>query len=81
MQYEMDDYNHLYMGFYHLVGEIVKKPNEDVEKWNDSNIIKIDNVNFIFSEELDLVPEKFPQPVIQLEFEVILPWLLNARCK
>jgi len=67
------------MGFYHLVGEIVKKPGVGIGKWDDLNIIKVDNVKFTFTDELDLVPEKFPKPVIQLEFEVMLPWLLEEK--
>lgn len=69
------------MGFYHLAGEIVKKPNKEAKKWDDLNIIKIDNLKFTFSEDLDLVPENFPKPVIQLEFEVMLPWLLEEKCR
>lgn len=76
MEFETDTDDHLYMGFYHLVGEIVKRPDSEVSKWNDLNIIKIDNLKFTFTDKLDLVPDKFPRPVIQLEFEVVLPWLL-----
>ncbi|CCP27365.1 protein of unknown function [Tepidanaerobacter acetatoxydans Re1] len=43
------------------------------------NIIGIGNVKFIFTDELDLVPENFPKPVLQLEFEVMLPWLLEEK--
>jgi len=70
---------HLYMGFYHLVGEIVQKPRDGIGKWDDLNIIKVDNVKFTFTDALDLVPKNFPKPVIQLEFEVMLPWLLEEK--
>lgn len=75
------DDEHLYMGFYHLVGEIVKEPSDKREKWDDLNIIKIYNMKFTFNKDLDLVPEDFPKPVIQLEFEVMLPWLLDEKCR
>ncbi|MCX7883932.1 MAG: hypothetical protein N2448_02750 [Caloramator sp.] len=76
MEFQTDADEHLYMGFYHLVGEIIKRPNKEADKWDDSNIIKIGNVKFTFNDELDLVPQDFPKPVIQLEFEVLLPWLM-----
>lgn len=78
MEFETDTDEHLYMGFYHLVGEIIKKPSK--KKWDDLNIIRVDNMKFTFTDELDLVPEDFPKPVIQLEFEVVLPWLLEEKC-
>jgi len=40
--YKTDTKEHLYMGFYHLVGEIVKKPGDGTGKWNYSNILKDD---------------------------------------
>lgn len=79
MEFETDTDKHLYMGFYHLVGEIVKRPSARIRKWDDLNIIGIGNVKFIFTDELDLVPEIFPKPVLQLEFEVTLPWLLEEK--
>lgn len=79
MEFETDTDEHLYMGFYHLVGKIVKRPSNETRKWDDLNIIKVDNVKFTFTDELDLVPEDFPKPVIQLEFEVVLPWLLGKN--
>jgi hypothetical protein len=81
MEFETDTDKQLYMGFYHLVGKIVKRPSNKTEKWDDLNIIKVDNVKFTFTDELDLVPEDFPKPVIQLEFEVMLPWLLEEKSR
>ncbi len=77
MEFEAHTDEHLYMGFYHLVGEIIKKPSVGIMKWDDLSTVKIDNVDFTFTDELDLVPENFPKPVFQLEFEVMLPWLLE----
>lgn len=79
MEFESDSNKHLYMGFYHLVGRIINKPNRNLDKWNDVNTITIDNINFTFSEELNLVPKNFPKPIIQLNFEVILPWLMEEK--
>lgn len=80
MEFETDNDKHLYSGFYHLVGEIVRRPSNKTRMWDDLNIINIDNVKFTFTDKLDLVPDKFPKPIIQLEFEVVLPWLLNEKC-
>lgn len=79
MEFETDTDKHLYMGFYHLVGEIVEKPDVNSSKWDDVNIVEINNVEFTFTDELDLVPDDFPRPVIQLEFEVMLPWVLEEK--
>ena len=81
MEFEMDLDNHLYMGFYHLVGSIVKRPSDEMKKWDDLNIIEVDKVKFMFNDDLNLVPKKFPVPVIQLEFEVMLPWLSEEKCR
>lgn len=78
MEYKIDINKHLYSGFYHLIGEIVKRPSNK-KTWDDLNIINVDNVKFVFTDKLDLVPDNFPKPVIQLEFEVVLPWLLNEN--
>jgi len=77
--YKPDTDKHLYMGFYHLVGEIVKRPSLGTGKWDAPNVIKVCNVEFTFTNELALVPKNFPKPVIQLEFEVELPWLLEKK--
>ncbi|SKA79274.1 hypothetical protein SAMN05443428_10327 [Caloramator quimbayensis] len=76
MEFEANAGKHLYMGFYHLIGEIVKRPNNGADKWDNANIIKIGNVKFTFTDKLDLVPDNLPKPVMQLEFEVMLPWIL-----
>lgn len=44
MEFATDTDEHLYMGFYHLVGEIVKRPDAGTRKWDDLNIIKIGNI-------------------------------------
>ncbi|MEH7454184.1 hypothetical protein [Gottfriedia acidiceleris] len=66
---ENEDGTHLYGGFYHIVGRIIDGPKlwECTEK----------NISIGFSEDLRLVPENFPKPIIQFEFEMNIKWLLN----
>ena len=71
----IDDNKHLYLNFYHLVGNIVTAPTKVVENWNSIKHIEIDNFKSAFTNEVKLVPRDFPAPVIQLEIEVTLPWL------
>ncbi|WP_148927494.1 hypothetical protein [Paenibacillus methanolicus] len=69
----------IYMGFYHLVGRILDGPDYVDDKWEELNLFKINEFEFGFSSlELRCVPDDFPDPVIQLEFKAILPWLLEV---
>ncbi|CEG21329.1 hypothetical protein BN1080_00236 [Planococcus massiliensis] len=61
----------LYMGFYHAVGELVEGPKQAVAEES--------GLRFHFSEQTDLVPEGFPEPVLQWEFELEVPWLLEKE--
>lgn len=61
----------LYMGFYHVVGELVEGPKQAVAEE--------DGLRFYFSDQTDLVPEGFPEPVLQWEFELEVPWLLEKE--
>jgi hypothetical protein len=75
----IDDKNHMYTGFYHLAGNIIQGPTNVAQNWRNINLIVIDNFKFGFSQEAKMVPRNFPKPVIQLEFETTLPWLLNEN--
>lgn len=78
IEWGIDNIGHLYTGFYHLVGKIINKPNK-AKDFDDLKAIEIDNFKFYFTDDLDLVPKNFPKPVIQLNFEVTLPWLLDDK--
>ena len=70
----------LYLGFYHLVGKILEGPKKVSDKWQSTNLIKIDNFEFAFSSaEIACVPEDFPEPIIQLEFSSFIPWRLEEK--
>lgn len=69
MQYtENDDQTHLYGVFYHLVGRIIDGPSTFTEFYG--MVIR-------FSEELELVPNQFPEPTIQLDLQLNIDWLLD----
>jgi hypothetical protein len=64
-----------YGGFYHIVGRIVEGPTTITDKWNTTDLIKIDNFQFGFSsDEIACMPKGFPEPIIQLHFETVIPW-------
>ncbi|MFJ7826640.1 hypothetical protein [Psychrobacillus sp. NPDC096623] len=79
---ENEDGTHLYGGFYHVVGRIIKGPNLWVPTKKGSEVssptfINYKGIEIGFSNDLVLVPEDFPTPVIQFEFQMNVPWLLN----
>lgn len=60
-----------YGGFYHLCGKLISS--------EQSNNRIDDNFEFIFTDEIDLLEDNFPEPVIQLEFYATVPWLLEEK--
>ena len=74
-----EDGTHLYGAFYHIVGKIIDGP----QLWtpiNSENEVQLSNSGGLeigFSEDLDLVPEDFPKPIIQFEIQLNIPWLLS----
>lgn len=74
-----------YYGFYHFVGRILRLPNgssyssetaTQAEKAQSVQIFETFKVSF--NTENALVPQGFPQPIVQLEFErLALPWLFD----
>lgn len=72
---------HTYLGFYHFTGTIIEGELTTSSTWKESNTLKLDNFTIGFSTELMFVPEDFPAPVLQLEFEVDLPWVLEPLDK
>ncbi|WJY27537.1 MULTISPECIES: hypothetical protein [Sporosarcina] len=73
------DGTHLYVAFYHLVGEILAGPGPypAVGGEHDVRFVCPDRVEMDFSDELDLVPDNFPQPAVQFEIQLNVPWLLD----
>jgi hypothetical protein len=71
---------HLTGGWFHLVGSVVS--GEDVMHWsNGASTYRFEELvpgfEFGFSKHLSLVPEVFAGlPVIQLEFQTRVPWVI-----
>lgn len=71
------DGTHKYGGWYHVTGQILSG-------WNEPTELQFqglgDRVSICFSSrQVHLVPEGFPHPVIQLEFLMDIPWVLNEE--
>jgi hypothetical protein len=62
---------HYYGGFYHLVGSIRKRP----EPLAYHNVTK--QFQASFTEDVHLVPDDFPRPVLQMEIMAVLPRVLE----
>ncbi|MCM3163394.1 hypothetical protein [Metabacillus litoralis] len=69
----------LYTGHYHLVGRVLEGELSTSSKWNETNTIEIKNFIFGFSEDLEFVPGSFPNPVLQLEIEAEIQWVLDEK--
>lgn len=70
---ENENGTHLYCSFYHIVGRIIDGP-----KLGGKETLTYELAGFDigFTDDVDLVPEKFPKPIIQVELEMNIPWLL-----
>lgn len=69
----------LYIGNYHLVGKVLEGELSTSSNWNETNTFEIKNFIFGFSVGLEFVPEGFPDPVLQLDFEAEIPWVLGEK--
>nr|WP_144922842.1 hypothetical protein [Paenibacillus bovis] len=67
----------LYIGSYHLVGNLVDGVYCSDSNWNAGNTVKVENFTFGFSKELQFVHKELEHPVLQLDFEALIPWILN----
>jgi hypothetical protein len=81
--HEIEPGKHLYGGFYHLVGIILE--GKDCSQFvfernrNQEFVNLTDDFKYGFSNDNALVNEDFPKPIIQLEFEAIIPWVLEVN--
>lgn len=68
---------HLYIGFYHFTGRIGRDPGDRMTHVPGSDSLGL-TWQIFFTSGRSLVPESFGNsPVVQLEFQVELPWVLN----
>lgn len=75
-----------YAGFYHICGKLLsgsspwKETSQMSKELDDKELFKInENFQIAFQEEVDLLEENFPLPVIQLEFFANIPWVLEEE--
>lgn len=69
---------HFYIGCYHIVGKISHQPPSKIT--NSDDRIGINNTLHVgFSNNLEFVPERFTKPVLQLNFEIEVPWVLLEK--
>ena len=64
-----------YTGFYHVVGRIIEKKTKYEQEW-----IKIDtNFAAIVHDDIDLLPDGFPKPYLQVDISAYIPWVLDEQ--
>lgn len=66
MQIDQQNERHQFLAIYHVVGE------SSLERYEEQGAIV-----FIETEELDFVPQLFPEPIVQLTVELWLPWVVD----
>lgn len=78
---ENENGTHFYVPFYHLSGQILSLSEFEFIKQNRKIKIKkldmLHDYNIEFTENLSLVPENFPEPIIEFSLSLNLPWLFN----
>jgi hypothetical protein len=76
---ENEDGTQLYGGFYHIVGRIVYGPDLGIPNEVEKEFYSLghNEIEIGFNKDLALVPNAFPRPVIQFEFQMNVPWLLS----
>lgn len=76
---ELEDGLRLYIGSYHLVGRLVEGEFCTDSEWNDTNTAGVNNFTFGFKKEVSLVHNELQQPILQLDFEARIPWVLSEK--
>mgnify|MGYP006370497393 FL=1 len=62
----------MYSGKYHIIGEIVEG---EVDGWD----IILGEHCFSLTDEMDQVPIVMDGPIIEISFEVVLPWVIESN--
>ncbi|MED4798133.1 hypothetical protein P9683_24890 [Priestia megaterium] len=69
---------YFYIGCYHMVGKVSNKT--PLEIINSDGPIEIsNNLHIGFSKDLEFVPGGFTRPVLQLDFEIEVPWVIVEK--
>ncbi|MBD8069584.1 hypothetical protein [Bacillus sp. PS06] len=70
---------HLYIGHYHIVGHLIEGRYCTDSETDEMNVATIGNFTIWLEKELTFVHDELPRPVLQLAFEVGLPWVLSEK--
>lgn len=62
----------MYAGKYHVIGEIMEG---EIDAWD----IVLGEHCFSLTDEFETIPIVMAGPVIEISFEVVLPWVLNEE--
>ncbi|WP_203333610.1 hypothetical protein [Planococcus beigongshangi] len=68
---------HLAIGNYHISGILLKGEWSTMEDWHAGNTVEVDGMQIGLSTEMELLPDDFPEPVIQVNFELVMEWVLE----
>ncbi|WP_449538969.1 hypothetical protein [Ferdinandcohnia sp. Marseille-Q9671] len=69
----------LYIGSYHIVGKLLEGEYCSDSEWSDTNTATVGNYTFGFTRDITFVHEEFPTPVLQIDFEARVPWVLTEK--
>lgn len=76
---EMENGLRLYTGSYHIVGILIEGKHCTDSEWDETNTARIGNFTLGFKKEAMFVHDELPRPVLQLDFETQIPWVLNQK--
>lgn len=62
----------MYSGKYHIIGEIVEG---EIDAWD----LVVEEHCFSLTDEMEDVPIMMDGPVIEISFEVVLPWVMASK--
>ena len=80
--YQNDDGTLLYGGFCHLCGTILDGDTfwgQLAQKGNEPFLVS-PHFRVYFHNDIALLERNFPKPVLQLEFDARIPWVLDKPC-
>ena len=62
----------MYSGKYHIIGEVIEG---EIDAWD----IVLEEHCFSLTADFDMVPVVMTGPVIEISFEVVLPWVVGVK--
>jgi hypothetical protein len=79
---ENNDGTHLFMGWYHIIAKCIAESNDKMQ----TRVFPVDelgwnhiagNCHVKLTEETHLLPKNFPREVLQVNFTVNIPWVMD----